>query len=248
MKRIASLVAGAVLAMSLGAVNLPAQDEKPWSVTFSSTFVNKYIWRGQNLNNNASFQPGFSFGYKKLTVSSWSQFSDTGFGDSGIAGNHWTEHDFTVDYAIPITDKISASVGWINYAFPNFTEGRYTNEIYGTLSFDTILQPHVAVYGDMHNGDGMYYNFGIGHGVALPKGMALNLSASLGINQGQWIDMTTVSDVILGASLDLPVSDKVTISPFWNYITGNDSLRKYGNNGITFFTGHLGGVAMSITY
>ena len=234
MKRIASLVAGAVLAMSLSAVNLPAQDEKPWTATFSSTFVNKYIWRGQNLNNNASFQPGFSFGYKKLTVSSWSQFSDTGFGDSGIAGNHWTEHDFTVDYAIPITDKISASVGWINYAFPNFTEGRYTNEIYGTLSFDTILQPHVAVYGDMHNGDGMYYNFGIGHGVALPKGMALNLSASLGINQGQWIDMTTVSDVILGASLDLPVSDKVTISPFYNTSRATISLENTATTGSHF--------------
>lgn len=248
MKRIRCLVAAAVLAISLGAVNLPAQDEKPWSMSFDSTFVNKYIWRGQNLNNNASMQPGLSFTYKNLTVSSWSQFSHTGFGDSGVAGNHWTEHDFTVDYAIPISDKVSASVGWINYAFPNLVDGRYSNEFYGTLSFDTILQPSIGVYGDVHAGEGMYYNFGIGHGFSLPNGAALNLSAALGINQGQWIDVTAVSDVVLGASIDLPVGDKVTLSPFWNYITGNDSLRKVGNNGIMFFTGHLGGVALNITY
>jgi hypothetical protein len=60
--------------------------------------------------------------------------------------------------------------------------------------------------------------------------------------------VTTVSDVILGASLALPVGDKVTLSPYWNYITGNDTLRKYGNSGITYFTGHLGGVVLSIAY
>jgi len=248
MKRIRKFVAGAVLALALGAVNLPAQDEKDWSMSFSNTFVNKYIWRGQNLANTASMQPGMAFTYKSLTVSSWSQFAHTGFGDSGVAGNHWTEHDFTVDYAVPITDKISANVGWINYAFPNLTTGRYTNEIYGKVTFDTLLSPSFGVYGDIHAADGVYYNFAIGHGIDLPKGVALNLSASLGINQQQWIDVTTVSDVILGASLALPVGDKVTLSPYWNYITGNDTLRKYGNSGITYFTGHLGGVVLSIAY
>jgi hypothetical protein len=248
MKRIPKFVAGAVLAMAVGAVDLPAQDEKAWTMTFSNTFVNKYIWRGQNLANTASMQPGMAVTYKGLTVSSWSQFAHTALGDSGVAGGHWTEHDFTVDYAIPVSEKITANVGWINYAFPHVTAGRYTNEIYGKVSVNTLLKPTVAVYGDIHSADGVYYNFGIGHGINLPKGVALNLSASLGINQQQWIDVTTVSDVILGASLALPVSDKVTLSPFWNYITGNDTLRKQGNSGITFFTGHLGGVALNIVY
>ena len=114
------------------------------------------------------------------------------------------------------------SGGFINYAFPNLGEGRYTNEVYGTVSIDTILQPSFAVYGDMHNGNGMYYNFGISHSVPLGESVGLNLSASLGVNQGQWIDVTAVSDVMLGVSLDIPLGDAVTFSPFYNYITGNE--------------------------
>ena len=122
--------------------------------------------------------------------------SHTAFGDSGIAGNHWTEHDLTLDYGFALNDKVSVNVGYINYAFPNFREGRYSNEIYGAISVDTILQPSFGVYGDMHNGDGMYYNFGVGHSVDAGSGVALNLSASIGLNQGQWIEKTAVSDVM----------------------------------------------------
>jgi hypothetical protein len=230
----------------LGQDATPAQADKPWSLSFDATFVNKYIWRGQNLNNNASLQPGLAFTYKNLTVSSWSQFSHTGFGDSGVAGNHWTEHDFTVDYGFALSEKISVNVGWINYAFPNLTEGRYTNEIYGGISADTILQPSFSIYVDPHQGDGIYYNLGIGHGLDLGKGFGLGFSASAGLNQGQWIDITTVSDVVLGVSLDVPVSDNVTLSPFWNYITGNDSLRT-GPDAF-YFSGHIAGVNLNISY
>ena len=100
-----------VLMMALGAGGLQAQDEKDWSVSFDNAFTSKYIWRGQNLSNTASMQPGMTFGYKGLSVSSWSN---------------------------------------------NF-DGRYSNEVYGGVSVDTILQPSFAVYGDMHNGNGMYY-------------------------------------------------------------------------------------------
>ena len=224
----------------------PAEDEKPWSLSFDSTFVNKYIWRGQNLNNNASFQPGMSFSYKNLTVSSWSQFSHTGFGDSGVAGNHWTEHDLTVDYGFALSEKLSLNVGWINYAFPNLGEDRYTNEFYGGISADTILQPSFSIYVDPHQGEGLYYNLGIGHGLDLGNGFGLSLSAAAGLNQGQWIDITTVSDVVLGVGLDIPVSDNVTLSPFWNYITGNDSLRR-GPDAF-YFSGHLAGMNLNISY
>ena len=222
----------------------PAQEERPWSLSFDSTFVNKYIWRGQNLNNNASFQPGVAFSYKNLTISSWSQFSH--FNDSGEAGNHWTEHDFTVDYGFALSEKLSLNVGWINYAFPNFEEDRYTNEFYGGISADTLLQPSFSIYVDPHQGDGIYYNLGIGHGLDLGNGFGLSLSASAGLNQGQWIDITTVSDVVLGVGVDIPVDDRVTLSPFWNYITGNDSLRR-GPDAF-FFSGHLVGVNLNISY
>ena len=235
-----------VLMTALSAGGLQAQDEKDWSVSFDNAFTSKYIWRGQNLSNTASMQPGVTFGYKGLSVSSWSNFAHTAFGDSGVAGNHWTEHDLTVDYAFALNDKVSVSGGFINYAFPNFGEGRYTNEVYGTVSIDTILQPSFAVYGDMHNGNGMYYSLGIGHSVPLGESVGLNLSASLGVNQGQWIDVTAVSDVMLGVSLDIPLGDAVTFSPFYNYITGNESLRTC--DGCFYYTGSIGGVSLNYSF
>ena len=245
MKASMKIVSGLILMMALCTGGLQAQDEKEWSVSFDNAFVSKYIWRGQNLSNTASMQPGMSFGYKGVSVSSWSNFAHTAFGDSGVAGNHWTEHDLTVDYGFALGDKVSVNAGWINYAFPNVNEGRYTNEVYGGVSIDTILQPTFAVYGDMHNGEGMYYNFGIGHSVPMGS-LGLNLSAAVGVNQGQWIEITTVSDVVLGVSLDIPIGDKVTFSPFYNYITGNDSLRTC--DGCFYYTGSIGGVSLNFSY
>ena len=247
MKNFRALLVGIVVAGSVGAGSLSAQDEeKSWAVSFDNAFVSKYIWRGQNLSNTASMQPGMGFSYGNFSISSWSNFAHTSFGDSGVAGNHWTEHDTTLDYGFSLGEKVAVNVGYINYAFPNFSEGRYSNEVYGSIGFDTILAPTFAVYGDMHNGDGMYYNFGIGHSVDVGKGVAMNLSASLGVNQGQWIDVTAVSDVVLGVSLDLPLGDSVTLSPFYSYITGNESLRTC--DGCFYYTGSIGGVNLSFSY
>ncbi len=247
MKKFKTLLVIISLAASLGVVSAQAQDEeKAWSVSFDNAFTSKYIWRGQNLSNTASMQPGFGFSYGGFSVSTWSNVAHTAFGDSDIAGNHWTEHDLTLDYGFALTDKVSLNVGYINYAFPNFREGRYTNEVYGAISVDTILQPTVAVYGDMHNGDGMYYNFGVGHSVDVGSGVALTLSAALGVNQGQWIEKTAVSDVVLAVSLDLPVGSNVTLSPFYNYITGDESLRTCVD--CLYYTGSIAGVNLNISY
>ena len=247
MKQFKTLLVIISLAASLGVVGAQAQDEeKKWGVSFDNAFTSKYIWRGQNLSNTASMQPGIGFSYGGFSVSSWSNVTHTAFGDSGVAGNHWTEHDTTIDYGFALNDKVSVNVGYINYAFPNFTDGRYSNEIYGAIAVDTILQPTFAVYGDMHNGDGMYYNFGVGHSVDVGGGVALNLLASLGVNQGQWIEKTAVSDVVLGVSLDLPVGSNVTLSPFYNYITGDESLRTC--EGCFYYTGSIAGVNMNISY
>jgi uncharacterized protein (TIGR02001 family) len=248
--RLTNTVFALVLTAAFCAGSLQAQDppaaEKDWSISVDNTFVSKYIWRGQNLSNTASWQPGVTFGYKGLSVSSWSNVAHTAFGDSDVLGNHWTEHDFTVDYGFSLGEKVSLNVGYINYAFPNFTEGRYTNEIYGSVGFDTILQPTFAVYGDMHNGEGMYYNFGIGHSVDLGKAAGLNLSAAVGLNQNQWIEINTVSDVVLGVSVDIPMGEVVTVSPFYNYITGNKSLRTC--DGCFYYTGSIAGVSLNFSY
>ena len=74
----------------------------------------------------------------------------------------------------------------------------------------------------------------------------MNLSASLGVNQGQWIDVTAVSDVVLGVSLDVPLGGSITLSPFYSHITGNKSLRTC--DGCFYYTGSIGGVSLNYSY
>ena len=160
----------------LGQDATPAQADKPWSLSFDATFVNKYIWRGQNLNNNASLQPGLAFTYKNLTVSSWSQFSHTGFGDSGVAGNHWTEHDLTVDYGFALSEKLSLNVGWINYAFPNLQERTATRTSSTPASAPTRFSSRASASTVTRiRAEGLYYNLGIGHGLDLGNGFGSQL-------------------------------------------------------------------------
>jgi len=75
--------------------------------------------------------------------------------------------------------------------------------------------------------------------------ISLNLSASLGYSQGQWIDKSTVSDVVLGVSVDIPFAE-FSVSPFLQYITGDKGLR--GCDGCFYYTGSIAGVSLSYTY
>ena len=255
MNKVKTLLVILSLAVSMGAVSAQADaheepaeeeaEEKKWGLSFDNAFTSKYIWRGQNLASG-SMQPGIGLSYGNFSISSWSNVAHEGFGDD-VAYKNWTEHDLTLDYGFALNDKVSANIGFINYAFPNFSEGRYSNEIYGAISVDAPLQPSIGVYGDFGGGKGMYYNFGVGHSVAVgDDGLALNLSASLGINQGQWIDKTAVSDVVLGISFDMPLTDHFTLSPFYNYITGDESLRTCED--CFYYTGSIVGVALNVSY
>jgi len=231
MKSICRVLAAAVVMAVLGSGGLQAQ-ESPVSVSLDVGFVNQYLWRGFVLNDTPSMQPGLSVGFKDFTVSSWSNLSHT-----GPYGQAWTEHDFAIDYTKGFGNN-SVSVGYINYAFPDLEDGdRYTSEFYFGYAYDTILSPSFTLYRDVDDGDGWYYYLSLGHSVALPKGMALNPSVGLGVNQHQWITQTAVSNLDLGVSLDIPMGH-VTFSPFFTRMIGNTSL---------FGSHNMYGVAMSIS-
>jgi uncharacterized protein (TIGR02001 family) len=223
MKRITLVVLIAALAV-VGAMPAAAQDEGDFSFTLDTTFVSKYLWRGFVLNDSPSMQPAVGFGYKGLSVSSWSNFSHV-----TPRGQKWTEHDLTVDYSHSF-DKLGVSVGYIWYAFPDVPSGmgNRSHELYAGVSYDTILQPSFTYYRDVDQGDGNYFYLGIGHSQDLGKGVALNLNTGLGVNNGMWIDVTTVSNWDLTASVDIPWGSKVVFSPFFTQMIGQKDL--FGNH------------------
>jgi hypothetical protein len=224
-RRYLLLAAAAMIAVTV--VPASAQDEKnDFSFGWDATFVNRYLWRGFVLNDSFSMQHNFAFGYKGFSVSSWSNFSH-----STPRGQKWTEHDLTVDYSHSF-GKVDVFAGYIWYAFPDVPagQGQYTHELYGGVSYEGLLiNPSFTYYRDVDQRKGNYFYLSGGHSWELGKGVVLNGGAGIGLNNGMWIDFTTVSNFDLKTSVDIPAG-KVVFSPFFQQSIGHGT--RFGNNNI----------------
>ena len=228
-KCIRTLYLGAALTALL-ATPAAAQQEGDFSFSLDATFVNRYLWRGFKVNDSPALQPNLSFGYKGLSVSSWSSFQQNRV-DQGVDwGQNWIEHDLTVDYSHGFDNGLGVSVGYIWYAFPGTPRSdpaADSHEFYAGVSYDTVLSPSFTFYRDVDQGDGNYFYFSVGHSQDLGKGLALNLGTGAGLNNKQWIDITTVSNWDINVSVNIPWG-KVVFSPFFTQMIGNESI--FGKN------------------
>ncbi len=212
-------------ALTLGPSQGLAQEETRWNFSANATFVNQYLWRGFVANDSPSFQPSASFGYKGFTVTSWSNFSYR-----TPRGQKWTEHDLTVDYT-HVIGKASVSFGYIFYAFPDIPQGagNHSHEVYAAISYPGFFQPSFTYYRDFDQGDGNYFYFSSGRSWMLRRGVVLNGGLGLGVNNGQWIENTTVSNFDINVSLDIPVG-RIVFSPFFSESIGHATL--FGSHNI----------------
>lgn len=191
-----------------------AKERAPqWDVAVGGgvDFYSKYIWRGQNLLDDPVLQPNAYVNIEDFTVSIW--------GNYGIQNDEdWTELDYTLDYTTsldfvkPEGDMVSVSVGYIYYDFPNLPPNQDSQEVYGAIALDMLLSPALAVYHDFDQGDGTYYEFSVGHGIPVDP-LSLNLSAAVGYNDGQWDFDSSFSNLLLGAGLAFPITDRITFEP-----------------------------------
>ena len=60
----------------------------------SADFSGKYIWRGQNLNDDQVFQPGISAAYGNFTAGIWGNLDLTGINDRN---GDFLEMDYYLD-------------------------------------------------------------------------------------------------------------------------------------------------------
>jgi hypothetical protein len=150
--------------MASTAINTFAQEQVKF--TISADLFSKYIWRGQNINDDTVLQPAFGATYHGLTASIWSNLDLTN--DSQAApDNAWefSEFDYSLDYSFSLPDVnwLSFSAGMIYYRFPN-TPYNPTTELYGGVSLCSIpLSPSIKLFRDVDQIEGSYVQFGLGH-------------------------------------------------------------------------------------
>ena len=247
MKKLGYLIIGlSMLACGPGAVF--GESRVDFEVT--ADFFSKYIWRGQNLDDDPVFQPGISASYGGLSALIWGNLELTNI--NGNSGD-FSELDYCIDYSdkLPGFECIGYSVGAAYYSFPG-TVIKDTTEIYWGLNFDLTLSPSITVYHDVDEAEGTYLSFAAGHSIEriaefgpdMPVGMDIGASlgwASGSYNKYYWgTDQSKLNDLAFSVSFPIEIGGW-TLAPSLNYVTlVSDDIRDtdaYGTESDFFFTG-----------
>ncbi len=155
------------LVLAFAQASLTAQSgDSPFRFDAEAAIVTKYIWRGQRLTDDWSFQPTGTVGIGDFSVNVWGTLDLTAVnpGDSlflpddpsAPAGEHaglrgkFSEIDYTFSYAHSF-EEVTLDMGAIIYTFPERSASLpSTTEIYGGISFDSIpLSPSATLYLDV---------------------------------------------------------------------------------------------------
>ena len=165
-------------------LSVNAEDEVEFE--FTADYFGKYIWRGQNQDDDPVFQPGLSAGYKGFTVGIWGNLETNNINRNS---GEFTEVDYYLDYSadVPGVDILGYSIGMINYDFPVNGSADDTTELYAGVSLNVPANPSATFYRDVDEAkDGTYISVGLGHsfenvfelGPDTPVGM--DIGATLG--------------------------------------------------------------------
>jgi hypothetical protein len=231
-----------------GAGSVLAEDKIEFEVT--ADYSGKYIWRGQNLNDDPVFQPSLSAGCKGLTATIWGSLDLTNI--NGNSGD-FSEVDYSLDYSGPLPgiEGIGFSVGAIYYDFAA-TDFKDTTEVYWGLSFEAPLSPSITLYHDVDEAEGTYVSLSVTHCIEKVAQLApdmpvgLQIGAGLGwgsksYNKYYWgTDQSELNDLAFSVAFPVEIGSW-TVAASLNYVTlVSDDIRDtdvYGTDSDFFFAG-----------
>lgn len=230
MKRMITLIFAAFgLSTLVSCASLAASTRKPIDYEFSADFVSKYIWRGQNYNDDPVLQPSLSVSYKNLTATVWGSFDLTNYTGNS---NDFYELDYSLEYssAMPGVEGLDYAIGIVYYTYPSSTI-KDTTEIYAGLGFDLPLNPWLTFYNDVDEAEGgSYISLELGRSIenigtlcaGVPVGMDIGASlgwASGSYNRYYWgTDQSKMQDLTLSVSFPMEIAGW-TVTPSLNYVT-----------------------------
>lgn len=222
---------GIVLITTLTCSVALAEEAPTVGFDIGADYVGKYIWRGQNLQDDGAFQPSVNLTYGNLSGNIW---ASTELSDINGNSDEITEVDYSLDYSGDLFEGVGYSIGVINYTFPN-TGLEDTTEIYAGLSFDCPLNPSVTLYNDVDEVNGSYVSFGIGHSVNLTENVPVDISATLGwgsasYNKAYWgVNDSKMNDLAVSVAFPIELEGGWSLTPSVNYVTLMSSDIEKGN-------------------
>lgn len=170
---VALLITAATSALALGPLDANAE----------LGLYSKYVWRGMITTTDPVLQPDVSFSALGFSLGVWGNI-DT----SDVNGNEWrfNEIDYILSYSLPLP-LLDLGAGFIHYSFPN-TDVNSTTEFYLSAEVNVILSPRLAIYQDLDEIKGAYWEAGVGHGFELGPSLDLDLGASLGLGSEAYMN------------------------------------------------------------
>lgn len=223
------------------------------AVEFSLPFYSAYVSRGQVTNDDPVSEPDLTIAIGSFSVNLWGNFDLT---DRVIDGPGFSEVDLTLEYEVVSTDVFSASVGFVEYTYPNVNDSPTTREIFLASSLPELwLEPTAEMYVDVDEADGAYLTFALAHEFALAEDLSLRTGASAGWgsdNYNEYFfarDTAALNDGNVFATLAYSFSESVELSGLIAYMWLWDSEIREGANEVYFDEQSLwGGVALACSF
>jgi uncharacterized protein (TIGR02001 family) len=164
------LLQGVVIGCTLCASPVFADEAPELEISANVGMYSKYVWRGWNLNDEASVQGGFDASFNGFSIGTWG-------GTDQASG---TEVDIYVGYGRQITDFLSIDVGYVQYRFPE--TGNHIEEWHVTADFDILSTSY-------HKGEDGYYYLEVNSSFELTEQVTLDFHYGFEDNdQNDWHD------------------------------------------------------------
>lgn len=257
----------------------PAPEEAKVTGEVAASILSAYIWRGQELTRHSVvIQPSVTASYQGFTVNLWGNL-DTDPYSAGIQSNssNFTETDVTLSYNHKF-GIVSVGGGYIYYGLhgsaPGGADFPDSQEIFATVSVDTLLAPTLTVYKEIDHYKQWYATLGASHTFALHEKVGLKLAGQVSYLKSEdatdypEFDGNSVAiigkkfnnfhDGVVSVSLPVNVIKTLTVTPTVSYVfpLSNDAKYEMRGRGLE---GKLnpsdkdssflyGGVALSFTF
>lgn len=206
----------------------------PLDFELGFTLASAYIWRGQNLGSDASFQPyvTVSPSFEPLGDLSFTYWADI---TKNEADRNEREFDYAVDYNFDILEALGKfgyssdsapyaltkvldfnfDTGYIYYDFPP-NGGSKSQEVYFGVAYNLPLHPSFTIYNDWDRGRGLWMEWGVSQDINLGL-VTLATYATMGYNKSQWGESSALSTLDMGGSIPIAIGTHMTIEPFLSY-------------------------------